>query len=142
MVDKKAWRKAWRERNKQRLLAYARKYRETHKEQRAANNRDWHHRNRLSVKRRHKKYHAVRLQDRRKLINDLKMRAGCRDCGYNKAPEALHFDHVRGIKLFNVASTLNRAWHRTLREIEKCEVVCANCHSIRTFGRIRSKEVK
>lgn len=68
-------------------------------------------------------------------VEEIKMASGCVDCGYNEHPEALEFDHVRGEKLFNVASGIRKAWSKVLEEIAKCEVVCANCHRIRTANR-------
>jgi 5-methylcytosine-specific restriction endonuclease McrA len=57
----------------------------------------------------------------------------CVDCGESN-PLTLHFDHVRGRKRMNVSQMIQGAYTlKVLREeIEKCEVRCANCHSIRT----------
>jgi len=65
----------------------------------------------------------------------LKLEAGCADCGYNKHPEALDFDHVRGEKSFAIATGRNYSLSRLLDEIDKCDVVCANCHRVRTADR-------
>jgi hypothetical protein len=55
----------------------------------------------------------------------------CVDCG-ERDPLVLEFDHLRD-KSFNIAHSLrNRSWQAVLAEIEKCEVVCANCHRRRT----------
>ena len=44
----------------------------------------------------------------------------------------LEFDHVRD-KSFNIGAGLPyRNWASVLAEVEKCEVVCANCHRRRT----------
>ena len=46
----------------------------------------------------------------------------------------LEFDHLRD-KRFNIGAALPyRNWAELLAEIEKCEVVCANCHRRRTFA--------
>lgn len=59
---------------------------------------------------------------------------GCTDCG-NKDVRVLEFDHLRD-KEFNVGVLMNMNSHdRLIKEIEKCEVVCANCHKIRTYSR-------
>jgi hypothetical protein len=59
----------------------------------------------------------------------------CLDCG-NKFPSCcMDFDHIRGEKLFGITVSGNRKWETVLKEIEKCEVVCANCHRIRTAQR-------
>ncbi len=67
-----------------------------------------------------------------------KLESGCVDCGYKDAPESLDFDHVRGEKLFSLATKPGASLARLSAEIAKCEVVCANCHRIRTFNRHRS----
>ena len=59
------------------------------------------------------------------------------DCGYNRHPEALDFDHRPGVnKLFNIGEkvgsySLDKIW----AEIAKCDVVCRNCHAVRTAER-------
>jgi hypothetical protein len=58
----------------------------------------------------------------------------CVDCG-ERDPVVLEFDHLRD-KLFAVGTALtSRSWQSVLEEIEKCEVVCANCHRRRTARR-------
>jgi hypothetical protein len=50
-------------------------------------------------------------------------------------PLVLDFDHL-GDKRFNISQALpDRNWAAILAEIEKCEVVCANCHRRRTARR-------
>lgn len=50
----------------------------------------------------------------------------------------MDFDHVRGRKKFDLARCrqYNMPFSAMKREVEKCEVVCANCHRIRTYNRI------
>ena len=73
-------------------------------------------------------------------VTDIKLASGCIDCEYNQHPCALEFDHVRGEKVENVSRMVlsGFAWDRIVTEIAKCEVVCANCHAIRTAERRRS----
>lgn len=61
----------------------------------------------------------------------------CLDCGVAYPPHVMQFDHVTGVKLFNVSDGINRGMSiaRLAEEIEKCEVVCANCHAERTYQR-------
>ena len=67
---------------------------------------------------------------------DYKVARGCADCGYAEHPAALHFDHLPG---FVKIGGISRMWHRSPAvveaEIAKCEVVCANCHAVRTARR-------
>jgi hypothetical protein len=60
----------------------------------------------------------------------------CADCGEND-PVVLEFDHLDATtKSFNIGAGLTyRAWDSILAEMEKCEVVCANCHRRRTARR-------
>ena len=58
----------------------------------------------------------------------------CCDCGESD-PVVLDFDH-RGDKTFEIAAALTyKRWDVILAEIEKCGVVCANCHRRRTAAR-------
>ncbi len=66
-----------------------------------------------------------------------KTKHGCADCGYNKHPVALDFDHLPGhVKEFTIGSQMIRNMDRIWAEVAKCEVVCANCHRIRTATRL------
>ena len=62
----------------------------------------------------------------------------CVDCGYSKHFAALEFDHINDDKLDAVANLINHmvAWSRVIAEVEKCDLVCANCHRIRTWERL------
>lgn len=67
-------------------------------------------------------------------LNQIKAGAGCADCGISDW-RVLDFDHLGG-KVANIADLVQRySWERILQETEKCEVVCANCHRIRTHAR-------
>lgn len=78
----------------------------------------------------------------RDAVRELKMAKGCVDCGYRAHWAALDFDHLPGTtKVMDVAEMvrLSRPLDLILAEIEKCEVVCANCHRIRTVTRRASQ---
>ncbi len=51
-------------------------------------------------------------------------------CGYEKYAEVLEFHHRDpSQKDFNVSSKgHSRSWERVQKEIEKCDLLCANCH--------------
>lgn len=72
-------------------------------------------------------------QVRRDLINKIKIDRGCAICGYNDHAAALDFNHTQGDKKFNVSQDPKVALHRLLEEIDKCEVLCANCHRVHTY---------
>lgn len=54
----------------------------------------------------------------------------CTKCGYCKYIEVLEFHHRNPIqKEFNISfKGHSRSWERVKKEIEKCDLLCANCH--------------
>ena len=87
------------------------------------------------------KHDKQRAKDKRKLINEYKINQGCKDCGYNLDYRALEFDHIHNNgrpytrKQRTIASYMYHSLERIFEEISKCEVVCCNCHAIRTHKR-------
>ena len=72
----------------------------------------------------------------RKKLDNIKLSSGCIDCGFNLHPAALHFDHREPkLKRCKVAAMCTFNWSVVLEEITKCDIRCANCHSIKTFVR-------
>jgi hypothetical protein len=71
------------------------------------------------------------------MIDTIKTELGCVDCGYNLHPAALDFDHLPGSdKVLSISDMVrSRKMSDIETEIAKCEVVCANCHRIRTYER-------
>ena len=69
-------------------------------------------------------------------INEVK-HCPCAHCGGRFPPFVMDFDHVRGTKVANLSQLRGgrSAWSKILDEIAKCEVVCANCHRLRTYLR-------
>lgn len=69
-------------------------------------------------------------------VQAYKLERGCADCGYDKHPAALDFDHLPGsVKVRDIKSGQHLGWVALQEEVKKCEVVCANCHRIRTANR-------
>ncbi|ASZ74720.1 HNH endonuclease [Mycobacterium phage Phabba] len=64
--------------------------------------------------------------------------APCADCKVSYPYYVMQFDHVRGVKLFNIANASGgrRSMKSLQDEIDKCDVVCANCHAARTWRRL------
>ena len=68
---------------------------------------------------------------------DLKLKAGsCVDCGL-RCTRANYFvfdwDHINPSEKTVGIASINTGLDSLEREIEKCELVCANCHRYRTF---------
>ena len=68
-----------------------------------------------------------------KYLQDYKEKHPCADCKLNFPYYVMDFDHVRGIKHKNVSELIPTLSKKKIDdEIKKCEVVCSNCHRIRT----------
>jgi hypothetical protein len=131
---KKRGDKAWRMRRKERyrtdpayrerILASSRRilarYRERH-----------HERIRLKAR----AYDKVRRRQVKEWVNDIKS-SPCADCGGVFDPACMDFDHRPGTTKHRggvaalILETRNR--ERILAEIAKCDLVCSNCHRLRT----------
>ncbi len=63
----------------------------------------------------------------------------CKDCG-ERNPALLTFDHTHGGKLMDISNMVQHQYgiDRIKREIEKCDVVCFNCHMLREHKRKRA----
>ncbi len=94
--------------------------------------RDYRERNKEVLAEKHAERYAIRTE----FIAAIKQAEGCIDCGYNTESTALHFDHIDpSTKLHSVGSMRNAAYPRLMAEIAKCEVRCANCHAVKTWGK-------
>lgn len=84
--------------------------------------------------------HTQRLRRKRRLfINALKIGKACFDCGNLFEPYVLQFDHRPGeTKQFTPSRMVVCSEKTILRELAKCDLVCANCHAIRTHRRVHT----
>lgn len=78
---------------------------------------------------------------KRREITDKLKDVPCSDCGQKFPPICMDFDHVRGEKKFSIAQRAGRTMSLDLllAEIDKCEIVCACCHRLRTQKRQEEK---
>lgn len=102
-----------------------------HPETAAASRRSWARRNPLKITISSRLYN----DDFRARLNSLKSERPCYDCGGMFPPEAKDFDHVTGKKSFGVSEMVGKPWQEVRLEIDKCQLVCACCHRIRTQKR-------
>ena len=79
----------------------------------------------------------------RNFVREYLSKHPCTDCG-NDNIVVLDFDHIRGEKVANISQIVSNgsALRSLLREIEKCEVRCANCHRIVTHQRRQQERPK
>lgn len=88
-----------------------------------------------------RKRNNSRTGKRQAILDRVKLERGCEDdrcVGYPNDARVLQFDHRPGtVKEFSIGGSTTEgtydAWlERALAEIAKCDVVCANCHLLRT----------
>ena len=78
-------------------------------------------------------YFIMAVARRRKKLKSMAIEykgGKCFFCGYSKCPEALDFHHLDGNKKdFGLSSRgITRSWEKVKKEMDKCILVCANCH--------------
>lgn len=56
----------------------------------------------------------------------------CMDCDIKYPHYVMDFDHKEN-KIFNLGKGHNKGINQVIKEIAKCDVVCSNCHRIRTW---------
>ena len=93
----------------------------------------WYKRNRESHKAKTWDNKVKRRDEARTYILGYLSSHHCIDCGESNTI-VLEFDHVRGRKKMAVAHMAQEGYslEAIRKEINKCEVRCANCHRIRT----------
>ena len=53
----------------------------------------------------------------------------CIKCGYDRCDRALGFHHRDPSKKdFQIGSGAPKSWSRIVKELKKCDLLCANCH--------------
>jgi len=81
------------------------------------------------------RYEAAKKYD---YVRDAKIKAGeCVDCGF-PCDDVTHvcfaWDHIDpNIKAFSLSKAPAKTWDEINAELDKCELVCHNCHAIRTY---------
>lgn len=107
----------WRKRNPQKERDSQKAYRVKHRDRLLPINR---------------KRRQVTVKRRREFLAHLKS-GPCEDCGKRFPSCAMHFDHLDGnTKSFCLSQKLQSSVETLVAETKKCEVVCANCHAVRT----------
>jgi hypothetical protein len=87
--------------------------------------------NRRNKNRQRRRLRAILLENKRR---------PCADCGGTFHPWVMEFDHREGsVKEAAVANLVSKGCThaRLLEEMSMCEVVCANCHRMRTYDRFQ-----
>ena len=79
-------------------------------------------------------------RDRRSLlksyIRELKSNTPCKDCHKSYPYYVMDFDHLRDKDSLIIKFIRNNNRAGLENELKKCEVVCSNCHRIRSYNRL------
>lgn len=81
-------------------------------------------------------YKTRRFEQHKLVLDELKSTISCLDCGRKFAPCQMDFDHIRD-KSVSISRLVSETPNRISEELEKCHLVCANCHRIRTNTGVR-----
>jgi 5-methylcytosine-specific restriction endonuclease McrA len=78
-----------------------------------------------------KEYRSVLKEQNQKLLWDFLLKNPCVNCGETN-PVVLELDHLRD-KKYNIGDIIFcHTWESVQEEIEKCQVLCSNCHKKKT----------
>jgi len=82
-----------------------------------------------------KEHYQKRVERKTKLkqwLYEYKKHLKCSKCGYNSHGAALEFHHPNNDKDTHIGQMICNvtSQEKILKEIEKCEVLCSNCHQI------------
>lgn len=73
----------------------------------------------------------------REYVKNVKESSPCLDCGIKYPYYVMEFDHIHS-KIKTVSWLASRGTiDQVIEEIKKCELVCSNCHKIRTWTRMQ-----
>lgn len=74
--------------------------------------------------------HAVTKRRRKIKLMAIEYKGGkCNICGYKKCVSALDLHHYKGVKKYNIGNKgYQRSWAEVKTELDKCILVCSNCH--------------
>lgn len=87
-----------------------------------------------SVRERNKNY----KHRNREFVRRVKQLFACADCNMRFHYSQMDFDHIDG-KEENISRMMNQSYslEKIKKEIRKCELVCSNCHRLRTWSRLQ-----
>ena len=109
------------------------------KEYQRTYHRKWHQR--------HREKRLARMYERKaaiyQYVQNMKSQLYCVDCG-ERHPATLQFHHLNSEdKVFNISDAARRgtSLDRINKEIQKCIVLCANCHLIRHYNMRKKNQI-
>ena len=109
---------------------YQKKWRKEHPDYHKKYNRKYSERQRINERARYRRDRAF--------LWELKSKP-CTDCKKIFHPCAMQFDHLKPKKNRNRTVSFINTPRVVLMEIKNCELVCANCHAVRTWTRLQHR---
>lgn len=81
---------------------------------------------------------AAAREIRRQRVREIKEASACVDCDVLYPFYVMQFDHTGDDKVLHISRLVNMSssWTKIETEIAKCDLVCANCHAVRTWERM------
>jgi NAD-dependent dihydropyrimidine dehydrogenase PreA subunit len=131
MAYSKVWLSLSPEEKKIKRIGYRKKYEELHPEKAVENNKRY----RLKYHERLRKQASdwQREKGRKNKLRAIEYLGGhCTDCG-NEFPAYIYdFHHLDPTtKEYSITQIMGRKWEGIVPELDKCVLLCANCHRIR-----------
>jgi|ERR1051326_6085747 hypothetical protein len=106
-----------------------------HRKEKLIRNKIWHDKNVDKHRALVNKWCISRYRRNLEIVSKIK-NVPCMDCNNSFPPECMDFDHREGTeKCFTIGSRTTLSLERLMTEIAKCDIVCSNCHRIRTRKR-------
>ena len=105
------------------------KNQEARRDYNAGYNKKWYSKNKKKKKEQAKKSRKRAIKRNRKYVDNHKTSNPC-PCGESE-PCCLSYHHIEGDKEGNISDMVNRGYSlkRIQAEINKCKVLCLNCHA-------------
>jgi hypothetical protein len=76
------------------------------------------------------KFHVTKRREALKKMSVAYKGGKCTVCGYDKSIWAMQFHHRdRQLKEFTVSHGNTPSWAKVQKELDKCDLVCSNCHA-------------
>lgn len=90
--------------------------------------REYHKNRSVSAKKQKQALQKTRISNNAKKIQEIKNKGSCAFCEENE-PICLDFHHLEEHKKENTISNMTcHSWDKIKEEIDKCILVCSNCH--------------